>query len=165
MMRPLITLCILVSWFYLNGQTSFPEKCLGIWTGTMHIYNRGSLVDSVFIKLNVTRTNAPDTFVWKTEYLSEKFPLIKDYKLVISDAGKGVFMTDEGDGIILMDYLFENKLYSVFETQGILLTSTYEWLGNQIIFEVTSGKELETTYGVKSYSVLNLQKAVLRKIN
>jgi hypothetical protein len=164
MMRPLITLCILVSWFYLNGQTSFPEKCLGIWTGTMHIYNRGSLVDSVFIKLNVTRTNAPDTFVWKTEYLSEKFPLIKDYKLVISDAGKGVFMTDEGDGIILMDYLFENKLYSVFETQGILLTSTYEWLGNQIIFEVTSGKELETTYGVKSYSVLNLQKAVLRKI-
>ncbi|MEY3323127.1 MAG: hypothetical protein RLZZ417_2710 [Bacteroidota bacterium] len=164
-MRPLITLCILVSWFYLNGQTSFPEKCLGIWTGTMHIYNRGSLVDSVFIKLNVTRTNAPDTFVWKTEYLSEKFPLIKDYKLVISDAGKGVFMTDEGDGIILMDYLFENKLYSVFETQGILLTSTYEWLGNQIIFEVTSGKELETTYGVKSYSVLNLQKAVLRKIN
>jgi hypothetical protein len=163
-MRPLITLCILVSWFYLNGQTSFPEKCLGIWTGTMHIYNRGSLVDSVFIKLNVTRTNAPDTFVWKTEYLSEKFPLIKDYKLVISDAGKGVFMTDEGDGIILMDYLFENKLYSVFETQGILLTSTYEWLGNQIIFEVTSGKELETTYGVKSYSVLNLQKAVLRKI-
>lgn len=164
MMRPLITLCILVPWFYLNGQTSFPEKCLGIWTGTMHIYNRGSLVDSVFIKLNVTRTNAPDTFVWKTEYLSEKFPLIKDYKLVISDAGKGVFMTDEGDGIILMDYLFENKLYSVFETQGILLTSTYEWLGNQIIFEVTSGKELETTYGVKSYSVLNLQKAVLRKI-
>ena len=163
-MRPLITLCILVSWFYLNGQTSFPEKCLGIWTGTMHIYNRGSLVDSVFIKLNVTRTNAPDTFVWKTEYLSEKFPLIKDYKLVISDAGKGVFMTDEGDGIILMDYLFENKLYSVFETQGILLTSTYEWLGNQIIFEVTSGKELETTYGVKSYSVLKLQKAVLRKI-
>jgi len=164
-MRPFIAFCILFSWLYLNAQTSFPEKCLGIWTGTMYIYNRGLLVDSVTIKLNVTRTNAPDTFVWKTEYLSEKFPMVKDYKLVISDAGKGVFITDEGDGIILMDYLFENKLYSVFETQGILLTSTYEWLGNQIIFEVTSGKELETTHGVKSYSVLNLQKAILRKMN
>ncbi|NBU35159.1 MAG: hypothetical protein EBS35_01100 [Bacteroidetes bacterium] len=164
-MRPFITFCILFCWFYLNGQTSFPEKCLGIWTGTMHIYNRGSQVDSVFIKLNVIRTDAPDTFIWKTEYLSEKFPMVKDYKLVISDAGKGVFITDEGDGIILMDYLFENKLYSVFETQGILLTSTYEWLGNQIIFEVTSGKELQTAHGVKSYSVLNLQKAVLRKMN
>jgi len=164
-MRPFIAFCILFSWLSLNAQTSFPEKCLGIWTGTMHIYNRGLLVDSVTIKLNVTRTNAPDTFVWKTEYLSEKFPMVKDYKLVISDAGKGVFITDEGDGIILMDYLFENKLYSVFETQGILLTSTYEWLGNQIIFEVTSGKELETTHGVKSYSVLNLQKAILRKMN
>jgi hypothetical protein len=163
-MRPFIAFCILFSWLSLNAQTSFPEKCLGIWTGTMHIYNRGLLVDSVTIKLNVTRTNAPDTFVWKTEYLSEKFPMVKDYKLVISDAGKGVFITDEGDGIILMDYLFENKLYSVFETQGILLTSTYEWLGNQIIFEVTSGKELQTTYGVKSYSVLNLQKAVLKKM-
>ena len=163
-MRPFIAFCILFSWLSLNAQTSFPEKCLGIWTGTMHIYNRGSLVDSVTIKLNVTRTNAPDTFVWKTEYLSEKFPMVKDYKLVISDAGKGVFITDEGDGIILMDYLFENKLYSVFETQSILLTSTYEWLGNQIIFEVTSGKELQTTLGVKSYSVLNLQKAVLKKM-
>jgi hypothetical protein len=164
-MRPFITFCILFSWLSLNAQTSFPEKCLGIWTGTMHIYNRGLLVDSVPIKLNVTRTNAPDTFVWKTEYLSAKFPMVKDYKLVISDAGKGVFITDEGDGIILMDYLFENKLYSVFETQGILLTSTYEWLGNKIIFEVTSGKELQTTHGVKSYSVLNLQKAILRKMN
>ena len=164
-MRPFIVFCILFSWLSLNAQTSFPEKCLGIWTGTMHIYSRGSLVDSVPIKLNVARTNAPDTFVWKTEYLSEKFPMVKDYKLVISDAGKGVFITDEGDGIILMDYLFENKLYSVFETQGILLTSTYEWLGNQIIFEVTSGKELQTTLGVKSYSVLNLQKAILRKMN
>jgi len=164
-MRPFIAFCILFSWLSLNAQTSFPEKCLGIWTGTMHIYNRGLLVDSVPIKLNVTRTNAPDTFVWKTEYLSAKFPMVKDYKLVISDAGKGVFITDEGDGIILMDYLFENKLYSVFETQSILLTSTYEWLGNQIIFEVTSGKELQTTLGVKSYSVLNLQKAVLRKMN
>jgi hypothetical protein len=164
-MRPFIVFCILFSWLSLNAQTSFPEKCLGIWTGTMHIYSRGSLVDSVPIKLNVTRTNAPDTFVWKTEYLSEKFPMVKDYKLVISDAGKGVFITDEGDGIILMDYLFENKLYSVFETQGILLTSTYKWLENQIIFEVTSGKELQTTHGVKSYSVLNLQKAILRKMN
>jgi hypothetical protein len=164
-MRPFIVFCILFSWLSLNAQTSFPEKCLGIWTGTMHIYSRGSLVDSVPIKLNVTRTNAPDTFVWKTEYLSEKFPMVKDYKLVISDAGKGVFITDEGDGIILMDYLFENKLYSVFETQGILLTSTYKWLGNQIIFEVTSGKELQTAHGVKSYSVLNLQKAILRKMN
>ena len=91
--------------------------------------------------------------------------MVKDYKLVISDASKGVFKTDEGDGIFLIDYLFENKLYSVFVTQGILLTSTYEWLGNQIIFEVTSGKELQTTNSVKSYSVLNLQKAVLRKMN
>jgi hypothetical protein len=163
-MRPFIAFCILFSWLSLNAQTSFPEKCLGIWTGTMHIYNRGSLVDSVTIKLNVTRTNAPDTFIWKTEYLSTKNPMVKDYKLVISDAGKGVFKTDEGDGIFLIDYLFENKLYSVFETQGILLTSTYEWLGNQIIFEVTSGKELQTTLGVKSYSVLNLQKAVLKKM-
>lgn len=59
----------------------------------------------------------------------------------------------------------EQKSFIGAEKQGILLTSTYEWLGNQIIFEVTSGKELQTTNGVKSYSVLNLQRAVLRKMN
>ena len=124
LMKFFYTLIFLFSFVSIFAQTSFPEKCLGIWAGTMHIYNRGSLVDSVPIKLNVIRTNAPDTFVWKTEYLSTKNPMVKDYKLVISDAGKGVFKTDKGDGTFLIDYLFENKLYSVFETQGILLTST-----------------------------------------
>ena len=86
-MKFFYTLIFLFSFTSIFAQTSFPEKCLGIWTGTMHIYSRGSLVDSVPIKLNVTRTNAPDTFIWKTEYLSTKNPMVKDYKLVISDAG------------------------------------------------------------------------------
>jgi hypothetical protein len=163
-MKFLLYLFFVFSLFPLSGQSSFPEKWLGAWSGIMQIYSKGALTDSLPIKLYISKTNAADTFIWKTEYLSEKFPMVKDYKLVLFDVAKGVYLTSEGDGINLWDYLFDQKFYSVFETQGILLTSTYELKGNQILFEVTSGKELVTENGVKSYSVLNLQRALLTKI-
>ena len=91
--------------------------------------------------------------------------MTKDYKLVLKDEQTGTYVTDEGNGIELSDYLFGNKLYSVFETQGILLTSSYELRADELIFEVTSGKKLEegTGSGVGLFSVLNVQRVILRK--
>lgn len=79
----------------------------------MQIYSRGSLVDSVPIKLNITRTNTPDTFIWKTEYLSTKNPMVKDYKLVISDAGKGVFKIDE-EMVFFSSIIYLKTSYTVY---------------------------------------------------
>jgi len=67
-------------------------------------------------------------------------PAVKDYTLILNDPATNAYSTDEGDGVVLKDYLFDQKLYSVFETQSILLTSSYELMGDQLIFEVTSGK-------------------------
>ncbi|SOD91764.1 hypothetical protein [Spirosoma fluviale] len=91
-------------------------------------------------------------------------PVVKDYTLRLKDAAKHEYVTDEGDGVVLADYLFGNKLYSVFETQGIVLTSTYELIGDKLIFEVTSGrKQAEPSQGVINYSVDNLQRVVFKK--
>ena len=130
----------------------------------MYLYGKGQLNDSVAVLMTIAPTDTASVWIWRTEYLSEKYPMVKDYKLRLEDQEKGRYALDEGDGIVLYDYLFGNKLYSVFQTQDILLTSSYEWQEDRLIFEVTSGRELpDTSNGIRNYSVMNLQRVVFRK--
>ncbi len=147
-----------------TAQPYFGDRCLGTWSGTMYIYQYGHLRDSVAVRLTVAKTDQPDAWVWRTEYLSEKLPMTKDYVLRLKDASKNLYVTDEGDGLELTDYLVGNKLYSVFETQGVMLTSTYELLGDELVFEVTSGKKENPTHSeVITYSTTAVQRVRLRK--
>lgn len=147
------------------SQSSFPQKCIGNWEGMMYIFQKGKLRDSVKIHFSV-EAMGKNVWSWKTEYLSEKFPMTKNYKMKITDSSSNRFMIDEGDGIYLYDYLFNNKLYSVFETHDILLTSTYELVkDDELIFEVTSGKKIEepSNENVRNYSVEALQRVVMKR--
>ncbi|HQQ96583.1 MAG TPA: hypothetical protein PLX35_04935 [Cyclobacteriaceae bacterium] len=157
---------VLSAWSYSLGQASFPDRCIGIWTGTMHIYRQGTLQDSVNVVLTVARHADTGAWTWKTEYLSKTRPMTKDYVLRLKDEQKGVYVTDEGGGIELIDYLFGNKLYSAFETHDVLLTSSYELINDQLIFEVCSGKKPATATPapeVINYPVINLQRVVFRR--
>jgi hypothetical protein len=149
----------------LNGQCEFPEKCLGVWEGNMKIYSEGILKDSVNVRLTVENGNDQDIYNWKTEYLSDKYPVVKDYRMKCPSKGSNKYIIDEGDGIEIFEYLFENKLYSVFETSGYLLTSTYELIDEKLIFEVTSGIKIKTEDKIQNYSVRTLQRVVLQKLN
>lgn len=150
--------------FTAFSQELFPNRCLGQWQGTMHLYYEGILRDSVPLRFTVAPIDSV-SWTWRMEYLSDKLPMTKDYILRIKDKQRQVYVTDEGDGIELQDYLFGNKLYSVFETGGILLTASYEWRGNELIFEVTSGKKADNTAAeVQSHPVSSVQRAVLRRV-
>lgn len=149
---------------HTNAQNSFPERCIGTWKGTMYIYNNGVLKDSVDIRFTVSKTKDANVYTWKTEYLSEKLPLVKAYKLRTAETEENTYLMDEGNGIRLKAYVFGNKLYSIFETSGIVLTSSYELIEDRLVFEVTSGRKLEEDKKVTSYSVKNLQSVILRRI-
>ncbi len=150
----------------LQAQPSFGERCLGTWQGTMYIYSNGLLKDSVEVKHTVANTAEPHTWTWKTEYLSQKMPITKDYLLRLKDPTKAIYEIEEGEGLVLFDYLFGNKLYCVFETEGVLLTATYELRNNELIFEVTSGTRISGDFaGVTNYTVSHLQTVVLKQEN
>jgi hypothetical protein len=164
-MKKIILVLFLSSSFSTFAQTLFPEKCLGVWHGMMHIYNQGILRDSVKVKFTVAKTAEANAWTWKMEYLSEKMPMVKDYVLKLKDKEKGIYSTDEGGGLELMDYQFGNKLYSVFEVSGVLLTASYEWIDkSNLVFEVTSGKKGESPVkDITNFSVANVQRVVMRK--
>lgn len=142
----------------------FPEKCLGIWEGTMYIYNYGHVRDSVAVRFTAAKTDSAGVYIWKTAYISLEKPIVKDYKLIVDDPEKGSYLLDEGDGIKLVEYNVNNKLYCAFKLDDIYLTSSTELIGDKLVFEVTSGKELNTTKGITNYSFANVQRVVLHKV-
>ncbi|WP_370390456.1 alpha/beta hydrolase [uncultured Winogradskyella sp.] len=149
----------------VSDPSNFAEKCLGVWEGTMKIYGYNTLRDSVKVRFTAAKTDIEGTYIWKTEYLSDKSPMVKDYKLIVDDIEKGRYILDESDGVELIEYNVDNKLYSLFQSNGIWLTSTTELSNNKLIFEVTSGKEYNEIKEIKNYSFTNVQRIVLEKVN
>jgi len=157
-------LCFLCSGI-LKAQNNFVQKCLGTWEGTMYIYHDSKLRDSVPVNLLVANTSDTSVWVWRTEYLSEKFPMVKDYKLKVKDRAKNIYLTDEGDGLTLDNYLVADKMYSLFENGQIFLTASYELRDDKLVFEVTSGKKLTATHPeVNNYSISDVQRVVFTKM-
>jgi len=144
---------------------SFPDQCIGTWKGMMYIYAYGNLRDSVQVELSVAKID-DNSWKWRTDYISEKMPVTKDYIMRRDAKSVHTFLLDEGDGVVLTNYLTGTKLYSNFETEGILLGSSYEFIGGNLVFEVTSGKKLNEAEesGVTNFSVDFVQRVVLQKI-
>jgi hypothetical protein len=143
---------------------AFGDRCQGQWQGTMQLHYQGQLRDTVAVRFTVA-TLADTAWTWRMEYLSAKYPQVKDYVLRLVDRAKGRYVVDEGGGLVLDDYLIGDKLYSVFEVQGQLLTASYELRGSALVFEVTSGqKQPEPRAGVFSYTTASVQRVVLQRV-
>lgn len=163
-MRALFVFVVLMMVIANTSTAQLSQKWMGNWSGTMYMFDYGKPVDSVSVSFIVKPAVQDSSYIWRMEYHSVKMPMVKDYVLRLRDAARGLYVTDEGDGIELTSYLVGAKMYSLFEVQGIMLTACYELKGNELIFEVTSGKkEPPTGGGVSSYSVKNLQRVVFRK--
>lgn len=150
----------------LVNDSIFPEKCLGVWEGMLEIFSKGKFIDRVKIRFTAAKTDTTGTYIWKTEYLSKTRPMVKDYKLVVDTLYEGRYILDEGGGVKLFMYCVNNKLSSMFKMNDIYLTSSRELLGDQLIFEVTSGMEIEESEeeGIVNYSIANVQRAVLTRL-
>ena len=135
----------------------------GLWKGKLMIYQRGMLVDSVKVQHLVKQIDNK-SYTWKTDYLSPTRPVTKDYKLLLNPDEPNKFTIDEGDNLLLYQYLFDEKMHSSFMTQGILITSTYEFRKREIIFELTSGTKMEKGHpDVENFSITSMQRMVLRR--
>lgn len=146
------------------SQTSFPQACIGEWEGMMMLYKDGEINDSVAVVFTVEEQIADSIYTWRTAYRSPKYSVEKDYILKRLDKENKSWLIDECNGIEIPAYRFENKLYSMFGVQGKLLTSAYSLISNgSLIFEVTSGKKIETKGGVSNYTITVVQKAVLKR--
>lgn len=161
-----ITIILFLLWSHtVSAQNNFPDKCIGKWSGMMMIYQKGILRDSVLVELHVKKIN-DTSWAWKTEYISPKMPITKDYILRLKDKATHHYVTDEGDGIVLNESIFENKCFSVFITNEMLITSRYELISPDILsFEVTSSRSAQMIGGeLRNYDVTSLQSVLFTRV-
>jgi len=130
----------------------------------MYIYSRGVLRDSVWVR-HVVNPIDSSSWTWRTEYLSDKLPMVKDYVLRARDKAGIEYVIDEGGGIEIPMHLVGNRLYGIFETQGILLTASDELTPEGLILEVVSARRVSQSDSlVINFQVNAVQRALLKKI-
>lgn len=163
MKSPVFLISLLAS-LITEAQTLFPDRCLGVWEGTMYIHSKGVLRDSVKVRRTICRIDST-SWTWRTDYLSEKMPATKDYVLRRRDGSSNEFVVDEGGGVEIPGYLTGQRLYSIFETAGFLLTATEELTPEGLLFEVVSARRSgKPDAPVGTFQVGAVQRVLLNRV-
>lgn len=159
-----------------NAQKKFPDSWVGQWKGRLDIISTAGIQnkqDSINVLFEVAPLSK-NTYRWRTTYQTVTRPVIKDYRLIADTIQLGHYKIDEGDSIIMDSYNIGQKLYCTFEVEKSLFFSSYEFKGNEIIFEIVFGPfETPTKTGgvtvaageippVNVYTTQAIQRAVLK---
>lgn len=168
-MRKLITLVCLFSALAIYAQDilQFPDDYFGIYKGDLHITNsRGE--QTIQMEFHLQATDSVGNYKYVLVYIADGNRQERHYNLI--DKGNGAYVVDENNGILLEATLIDNKLYSMFEVQGNILTTTETFYKDKMVFETTfSNREQKKTTGIEggvkvhTYPITTVQKAVLFK--
>lgn len=124
------------------------------------------------MEFHLNPTDSIGKYEYKLVYVMMGKPEERKYTLIEKDASKGEYIVDENNGILLDAKLIDNTLFSMFEVQGNILTTTERFYKDSMDFEITfankaqqtkSGTEGVDATEVISYPISVLQKAHLIK--
>ncbi len=154
----------------------FPQSWSGNWEGELKIFTQKGEVQHLPMEVEIYRVDSSDNrFHFALIYGEDKKSGRRPYQLIVKDPSKGLYVNDEMNGILMEEYFIGNKLYCWFEVNGTQLLSTFEKKTDVMYFEIIAGSstpsgtsggvkyEGEDIPVVKSFSVKNVQRAVLKK--
>lgn len=149
----------------------FPDDYLGIYKGTLHITSSKGNQD-LEMEFHLKATEEKEKYQYTIVYIVDGNRQERKYHLLVKDKEKGIFEVDENNGIVLTAQFFNGVLYSMFEVQGNLLTTTERFYEDKMDFEITfankkqkvvSGGTSEEIPEVVSYPITVVQRAILYK--
>ncbi|WP_104735379.1 hypothetical protein [Hanstruepera ponticola] len=173
MKQILTTILVLVSLFTFSQSDSlqFPQDFYGIYKGDLHITNaRGK--QTIQMEFHLNSTDTVGKYQYMLVYIMDGNRQERHYNLLEKNVENGEYMVDENNGIVLDAKLIDNTIFSMFEVQGSILTTTERFYKDSMDFEITfanksqqtkSGTEGEDATEVISYPISVLQKAHLIK--
>jgi len=167
----ILLLCATSFLFAQNDSLQFPQDFFGVYKGKLAIHNSAgtSYVDMEF---HLNKTDSIGKYQYTLVYIMGGKRQERLYNLIEKDASKGDYIVDENNGILLDAKVVGNTLYSMFEVQGNILTTTERFYKDAMDFEITfsskaakkvSGSEGENPIEVLSYPVTVVQKATLKR--
>ncbi len=151
----------------------FPTDWFGEWSGPLRIFRPNGSAQNVPMSL-IIKDLGMEKISFNLVYGEQKEDN-RPYEMRPVDASKGHWLTDEKNSILLDDFVIGGKLFSHFVVQNARLVCTYERRGDELIFEVISGKnepirssgdtvfEGDTIPKVESFGVGVFQRAILKR--
>ena len=153
-----------------DAQKQFPQAYYGKYLGNLHIANPNGN-DTIDMEFHLRPTDSAHKHHYTIIYIMDTLRQERNYTLIQGKI-KNRFTIDENNGIILSATFVDNTLYSVFEVQGGLLTTTERFFDDYMIFEITyaAKSQIQTSGGtsedipeVLAYPISTVQKAKLIK--
>jgi hypothetical protein len=124
------------------GQSArFPHDWAGRWRGTLQIHGVAGVVQSVPMRVEIVPTADSARWQFALIYGDDDAKGRRAYELVVQDAAKGQYVIDEKNGILLDARYLDGRLLSAFSVGGTRLISSYEKRGDELTFEIISGKD------------------------
>jgi hypothetical protein len=160
-----------------SAEATFPGSWTGNWSGTLDIYQVNGIVQSIPMGLEIhpIDTSKEGRYQFGMIYQSKEKDW-RPYELVPVDPKRGVWKVDEKNSIAMESYLYGNKLLCWFVVEGNRILCTYEHTGEELLFEVLSGKETpvsttgnsvqgtETIPEVKTFPFNGFQRGKLKRV-
>lgn len=171
----ILTLFLIGTNLKAQDTLAFPQSWQGIWAGELEIFTAKGLAQAVPMELHILPTDSTHRYTWSIIYGADKVAGKRAYELVVLDAAKGLYAIDEKNSIQLEGYFIKDKFFSRFEVMGNLLLTTEQLVGEELIFEIISGKldpisvtgdtvfEGDTIPPVKAFPIKVMQRAILSR--
>ena len=163
-------LCCALQWVGAQEDVlQFPNDFFGVYKGDLKITNSKG-IQTVGMEFHLNATDSIGKYEYTIVYIMDGNRQERLYHLIEKDSKRGEYVVDENNGIFLDAKVVDNTLYSMFEVQGNMLTTTERFFKDRMIFEITfsnsSEKNTSSTTGenvidVQSYPVSVVQKATL----
>lgn len=171
-------LCIGVSFFMISlataqqASTEFPGMFKGNWKGKLQWIVPGKPAQEFTMRLNVVALDSLGLYGWEISY-GDSSKDVRPYTLKAVDAGKGHWVIDEHNGILLDNYAIGNCLQGSFTVMGNTIVNNYciengkmrvEFFTIKLADKKTSGKGTEDSPLVDSYRMGGYQHGLLEKV-
>src|SRR5690349_21340837 len=132
------------------SRTAFPDNWAGVWEGTLTTWSApDSLRNSIPVKLTIAREDTGGAYTWRTLFNADTARGLRPYRLIVRDAGRGSYGTDEGNGLVLEETWIAGALISVFQVGDRVLESRYALRGDTLVHDIVwwSAKPLPAMQG------------------
>lgn len=143
MLKQLIYIVVFLGVLQLKAQEDvkqFPQDYFGVYKGDL-IINNASGEQKIGMEYHLQPSDSIGQYKYKLVYVVDGNRQERDYLLVEKNIENGEYIIDENNGILLDAKFLKGTLYSMFEVQGNILTTTVRYYENALDFNITfSGK-------------------------
>ncbi len=161
----------------LSAQPHFPAQWAGRWEGVLTTTSPPDSVRSrIPVSLLIAREDTGSAWTWRTVFNADTVRGVRPYRLVVRDAARDLYATDERNGLELESTWVAGALVSVFQVGNRVLESRHSMHGDTLVHDITwwsatpasrkrgSGANAEQGAEVLSFRVEGRQRAALRRV-